>query len=477
MNLFQKFPKTFWVANVIELFERWAWYGFFMLFANYLTSSSDAGGLEFSNSQKGMLMGVGTGILYFLPILTGAIADRYGYKKILYLSFTIYISAFILLPMFDTFTGVFIMYLYLALGAALFKPVISATIAKTTTAETSSIGFGIFYMMVNIGAFFGPMVTLLFKGSSHMIFYISAGIIALNFILLFFYKEVGDEKPKNVRNTSLSQTFGEIFKNMSEILKDVKFILFLVIVAGFWTMYNQLFYTLPVFISQWVDTSSMYSFFHTHIPFISENYSLAPGVMNSEFVTNLDALYIIALQIIVSSIVMRLKPLHSMISGFFVCTIGMALTLFSQDVVFTMVAILIFALGEMAGSPKITEYIGRIAPSDKKALYMGYSFIPVFLGSIFAGYISGPVYQNMSDKVTFVKMYVAENNLNIPEGLSINAYFEQVAQQMNMTTMQLTNTLWETYNPSKLWLVILAIGMTATLALFLYDKFLMKDSK
>ncbi len=477
MNLFQKFPKTFWVANVIELFERWAWYGFFMLFANYLTSSSDAGGLEFSNSQKGMLMGVGTGILYFLPILTGAIADRYGYKKILYLSFTIYISAFILLPMFDTFTGVFIMYLYLALGAALFKPVISATIAKTTTAETSSIGFGIFYMMVNIGAFFGPMVTLLFKGSSHMIFYISAGIIALNFILLFFYKEVGDEKPKNVRNTSLSQTFGDIFKNMSEILKDVKFILFLVIVAGFWTMYNQLFYTLPVFISQWVDTSSMYSFFHTHIPFISENYSLAPGVMNSEFVTNLDALYIIALQIIVSSIVMRLKPLHSMISGFFVCTIGMALTLFSQDVVFTMVAILIFALGEMAGSPKITEYIGRIAPSDKKALYMGYSFIPVFLGSIFAGYISGPVYQNMSDKVTFVKMYVAENNLNIPEGLSINAYFEQVAQQMNMTTMQLTNTLWETYNPSKLWLVILAIGMTATLALFLYDKFLMKDSK
>ena len=477
MNLFQKFPKTFWVANVIELFERWAWYGFFMLFANYLTSSSDAGGLEFSNSQKGMLMGVGTGILYFLPILTGAIADRYGYKKILYLSFTICISAFILLPMFDTFTGVFIMYLYLALGAALFKPVISATIAKTTTAETSSIGFGIFYMMVNIGAFFGPMVTLLFKGSSHMIFYISAGIIALNFILLFFYKEVGDEKPKNVRNTSLSQTFGDIFKNMSEILKDVKFILFLVIVAGFWTMYNQLFYTLPVFISQWVDTSSMYSFFHTHIPFISENYSLAPGVMNSEFVTNLDALYIIALQIIVSSIVMRLKPLHSMISGFFVCTIGMALTLFSQDVVFTMVAILIFALGEMAGSPKITEYIGRIAPSDKKALYMGYSFIPVFLGSIFAGYISGPVYQNMSDKVTFVKMYVAENNLNIPEGLSINAYFEQVAQQMNMTTMQLTNTLWETYNPSKLWLVILAIGMTATLALFLYDKFLMKDSK
>ena len=155
MGVFRKFPRTFWVANTIELFERWAWYGFFMLFANYLTGSSDMGGLEFTQSQKGVLMGVGTGILYFLPVLTGAIADRYGYKKVLALAFVIYTSAFILLPMFSTFTGVFLMYLYLALGAALFKPIISATIAKTTTDETASIGFGIYYMMVNIGAFFG----------------------------------------------------------------------------------------------------------------------------------------------------------------------------------------------------------------------------------------------------------------------------------------------------------------------------------
>ena len=112
MGVFRKFPRTFWVANTIELFERWAWYGFFMLFANYLTGSSDMGGLEFTQSQKGILMGVGTGILYFLPVLTGAIADRYGYKKVLALAFVIYTSAFILLPMFSTFTGVFLMYLY-----------------------------------------------------------------------------------------------------------------------------------------------------------------------------------------------------------------------------------------------------------------------------------------------------------------------------------------------------------------------------
>ena len=474
MSFFSKFPRTFWVANTIELFERWAWYGFFMLFANYLTSSSDAGGLEFTQSQKGILMGVGTGILYFLPVLTGAIADRYGYKKVLALAFVIYTSAFILLPMFSTFTGVFLMYLYLALGAALFKPIISATIAKTTTDETASIGFGIYYMMVNIGAFFGPMVTLLFKGSSNLVFYVSAGIIALNFVLLLFYKEPHREV---VQQTSLTRTFGDIFRNMFSIVKDLKFVVFLLIVAGFWTMYNQLFFTLPVFISQWIDTSLLYHFFEKHIPFISTNYSPAPGVMDAEFVTNFDALYIIIFQIIVSSIVMRMKPLKSMISGFLVCSIGMALTLFSQNVLFTLVAILIFSLGEMAGSPKITEYIGRIAPHDKKALYMGYSFIPVFIGNVFAGIISGVVYQNMADKVMITRQFVTEKGLQLPDGLSNNAYFDHVAQQVNLTPNELTNLLWNEYSPSDIWMVILAIGLGTTLLLYIYDRVINKTKR
>lgn len=472
MSLFNKFPRTFWVANTIELFERWAWYGFFMLFANYLTGSSDLGGLEFSQSQKGIIMGVGTGILYFLPVLTGAIADRYGYKKMLALAFIIYASAFILFPLFSTFTAVFLIYLYLAVGAALFKPIISATIAKTTNDENSSIGFGIFYMMVNIGAFFGPMVTLLFKGSSHLIFYVSAGIILINFILLFFYKE--PDRKEVVEKESLLKTFGTIFKNMGSIFKDLKFLVFLLIVAGFWTMYHQLFFTLPVFIAQWVDTSVLYYFFDKYIPFISANYSPAPGVLDAEFVTNFDAMYIIIFQIIVSSIVMRLKPLKSMMSGFLVCSIGMSLTLVSQNVLFTLVAILIFALGEMAGSPKITEYIGRIAPADKKALYMGYSFIPVFIGNILAGIISGFVYQRMSDKVTFTEQFAAERGLQIPEGLSTNAYFENVAQQVSLTPRELTNLLWETYSPSDLWMVLFAIGLAAAVALYFYDRTLSK---
>jgi len=474
MSIFKKFPRTFWVANSLELIERWAWYGFFMLFATYLTGSSDVGGLELTQIQKGTIMGVGTGILYFLPVLTGAIADRYGYKKVLILSFIIYVSAFLLLPLFKTYTGVFIMYLYLALGAALFKPIVSATVAKTTDETTSSIGFGIFYMMVNIGAFFGPLVTLLFNkgGNSHLIFYISAAIIALNFILLFFYKEPAHEEVKS--KGGLLTEFANVFKNMGSIIKDVKFILFLLIVAGFWTMYNQLFFTLPVFISQWVDTAPLYNFFASYLPFFSNHYSTGSGLIDPEFITNFDAMYIILLQIVVSSIVMRLKPLKSMMSGFLVCSIGMSLTLYSQNVVFTIVAILVFAIGEMAGSPKITEYIGRIAPSDKKALYMGYSFIPVFLGNLFAGYISGGLYQSMSDKVSLVRLYAQEHGIQVAESFSNNEYFNLVAQKSGITPHELTNTLWNTYHPYNISYVLLGIGLGATLLLFLYDRLLMK---
>jgi MFS family permease len=416
-------------------------------------------------------MGVGTGILYFLPVLTGAIADKYGYKRMLFIAFSIYTSAFILLPLFNTFTGVFIMYLYLAVGAALFKPVISATIAKTTNDTTSSIGFGIFYMMVNIGAFFGPMVTLLYKSNYTLVFYISAGIIALNFILLLFYREPGRTKS----NESLSTTIIQVFKNIWLVLLDFKFVIFLLIVAGFWSMYFQLFFTLPVFISQWVDTSTVYNFFNTYIPLISENYG-SHGQMESEFITNFDAMFIIIFQVFVSTLVMNKKPLSTMFTGFVIASIGMALTLLTQNVIFTLLAMLVFAFGEMAASPKITEYIGKIASPDKKALYMGYSFIPVFIGTIFAGFISGSVYQNLSDKHTLLIKEINQQGLVIPDGLSHNEYFNQAAASLNMSQTELTDYLWNTYHPSNIWIVILCIGLFSALCLWLYNRFLMKNN-
>ncbi len=463
IKLLKTYPRTFWVANTIELFERWAWYGFFMLFANYLTGSRDLGGLEFSQTQKGLIMGIGTGILYFLPILTGAIADKFGYRRMLSLAFLIYFSAFIIIPQFSSFEAVFAIYIYLAVGAAMFKPVISATIAKTTRPDNASLGFGIFYMMVNIGAFLGPLLSLVFRAQ---VFYISAAMIALNFVLLLFYKNPSDPTP----DLSVKQTISEIFSNIFTVLKDVRFLVFLLIISGFWAMYNQLFFTLPVFVEQWVDTSSMYQFFDRYMPFVANQYGV-DGQMQAEFITNFDALYIMMFQVLVSLLVMQMKPLNSIITGIIIASIGLSISLMTQQVWFMLPALWVFGIGEMMASPKVTEYVGSIADDTKKALYMGFAYWPLFLGNIFAGVISGSVYQNLSDKHSLTIRWAEAKGLKIDPTLSHSEYFNRVAEQSNQSPKQLTQTLWETYHPSQIWMIILAIGLISALSLWGFHKF------
>ena len=480
INVLKKYPANFWVANAMELFERWAWYGFYIVFALYLTNSTETGALGFSQSQKGLIMGIGTAFLYLLPILTGALSDRIGYRKTLFIAYTIYTIVFLLIPIFKSYASVFVIYLLLAIGSALFKPIISATVAKTTDKETSSIGFGIFYMMVNVGAFIGPFVTgFVRKFSWDYVFYSSAAVIAVNFILVtFFYKEpVQNIITKEHKSTFLQQlklAFGNIF----QALLDWRFSLFLLIISVFWTMFYQFYMSLPVYIDQWVNTSMVFGTLVRFWPWLAHQLGTTQGTIPAEYLMNVDAGAIILFQILISYVAMRYKPLSAMVAGILIASVGLGFSMATQNGIFVVVALLIFSVGEMSSSPKITEYIGRIAPPDKTALYMGCSFIPVALGSLMAGVVSGNVYQNISDKISLTQNEIASRGINLPvingETFTINDYFTSAAAKMNMDTDQLTQFLWDKYHPSSFWLVVLGIGVSASALLFLYDQFIIK---
>lgn len=470
-SVFLKFPQTFWVANTMELVERWAFYGFYMLFANYLTMSTDTGALGLSQTEKGIIMGVGTFVLYLLPVFTGAIADKIGFKKTLLIAYTLYFVSFLIMPHCKSFIAVFSNYLFLALAAALFKPIISATVARTTNEETSSIGFGIFYMMVNIGAFIGPLVALRFSDTAfQMVFYISAVLILVNALILIIYKE----PEREINNDKLGVAIKKILKNIGVALSNKKFVVFLVIASGFWTMYYQLFFTLSVFISQWVDISILNDKLNEVFPLLIKLLGGEDGSLKAEHITNMDALFIIVFQLIISSIVMKWRPINSMITGFVISSIGMGLTLMTHNVAFTIAAIFIFGIGEMAGSPKITEYIGRIAPKDKVALYMGCSFLPVALGNIFAGIVSGPVYQAMTDKITLLKKEFVVRGIQIPD-ITQNELIAKACADFNMNATELNTFLWDKYHPSNIWIVVTGIGLVASIALYVYDRVLLKE--
>ncbi len=473
-NLFG-FPGTFWTANVMELFERWAWYGMFILLALYFTGSTDDGGLGFTQTQKGLLMGTVVGILYVLPTITGAIADKFGYKRILILSYIILGSGYLIMGSVTTYGSMFLAFLYLAVGAGLFKPVISATITKTTTEKTASIGFGIFYMIVNIGAFIGPVVASKLREIDwKYAFIMSSAAILVNLVLVFFfYKEPEREKS----NEPLRKTISDIFTNLGKALTDYKLVVFLIIIIGFWTMYNQLFFTLPVFIEQWVNTSIIYNWLSGFWPWMANFVGTDHGTVNPEMIVNIDALYIVFFQVLVSSLIMRFKPVNTIITGFLISSIGIALWFVTQNGFYLFLSIMIFATGEMASSPRILEYIGKIAPKDKLAMYMGTYYLPLAGGNFLAGILSGDVYTKMSDKYYLLSMEIQKRGLELPEiseGFTKNEYFDKACELTSMNQMELTNFLWVNYQPSNIWMLFTGIGLSTVVLLFLYDRLLLK---
>ena len=478
IRIFKSYNRTFWAANTIELFERWAWYGFYMALALFLVNSKDTGALGFSQAQKSMIMATGSAILYFLPVLTGAIADKVGYKKILYLSFTIYITGFLMMRSFDSFGMAFFSFVWICIGGAFFKPIISAMIARTTNSETASIGFGIFYMIVNIGAFIGPFIAgIVLKKGWDYVFFMSMIVLGFNYLItIFFFKEPITKK----NNDPLLKNIGQILVNIWSVLNDWRYLILLLIVSLFWGAYNQLYYSFPVFVEQWINTSSIFNSIHSAFPSLAESIGNGKGGISTVTFNSMVAFSIICFQLVVSSYVMRFRALHAMMGGYFVLAGGLGMMFSFQSGWFVLIGILIFALGEMSSSPKFTEYVGRTAPEDKKALYLGTAYIPIAIGHWIAGFLSGDLFEGIADKLFLLKKEVVRLGLQIPEigdNFSKNQYFEEAAKQMNLSQSELTNALWTNYHPTNIWMIFSGVALSAGVLLFLYDRFILPQKK
>lgn len=469
----QSFPRTFWIANTMELFERWAYYGMFAVLSVYLTDPISTGGLGFSQEQRGVMQAIVTGILYLLPIVGGAIADRFGFRKVLIAAFITLASGYFAMGQFHAYAPVFIAFLVVAVGGAIFKPVIVATVSKTSAKGSDTLGFGIFYMIVNIGGFIGPWVASKVRDIDwQYVFIMCTMVIFVNLVLVFFYREPKREKSKQ---EPFSVTINQLLKNTALVLKDTKFVMFLFIMVGFWVMYMQLFFTVPVYITQWIDTTSVYS----KLGFLQPIFGTVEngrGIVRPEMMINVPALTIIIFQIIISNRLSNVSPIRSMIVGILVVVIGLGQLYFYIDGVWVVTSLVILAFGEMASSPRIQEYIGRIAPPDKVALYMGYSFLPLAGGNIIGGLLSGKLYGTLSDKYTFLRDYLITNGIESAE--SINGkddalLFSATMNKLDMTSEQLNIILYQNYQPGNIWLVFAAIGLFTALMLIIYNKYIL----
>ena len=536
------FPAAFYVANTMEIFERLAWYGMYTLLASYIMTPNTQGGLGLGNNERGLIMGVVPFFLYLFPVISGALADRFGYKKMFIVSFCLMAPSYYFLG-YATSLGSFIsIFMLIALGAGIFKPVVIATISRSTDDSNRGLGFGIFYMMVNIGGFLGPLLAPIIQKNYgwQWVFIFAALWISVNFIpALFFYKE----PERQTTSGGLKQVFSEMQEVLGNsrlalfvvplllllvafyagLVNDGKittliaviwvmvavvwdllidktssksnikesipapwykqkmkignkaFIVYLLILTGFWTVYLQIFITLPVFIRDFVDTSDLVKAIHaispwlydvltainidtltseivrlnsafngdlfiankenlekisvtlsaldirvpdkelidaftllsqpnTNVPLVvnelANQWSTDYRQMNPATILSIDFLMIIVFQVVVSRYVNKFKALPTLITGTAILSVAMLIGGLAHGFIFggLMVAtsVIIFAVGEMTASPKSQEYVASFAPKEKAAMFMGYYFVSMALGNLFAGLLSGWLYQALA---------------------------------------------------------------------------------
>jgi proton-dependent oligopeptide transporter, POT family len=381
------FPPVFWIANSIEILERFAYYGIYIGFGIYMAS------LGFNKAQLGNVQSLFLLFSYVVTIFSGTLADKYGFKKMLLVSYMAYLPSILLLIFIKSYSGIILSMMTIGFAAGFFKPLISATIRAVSGKENKTMGFGIYYAMVNIGATFGPLIAGKLRAVSwNTAFMINAIAIGVMFLItLIFYKE----PPREIQGETLKKKIKEI----GEVLSDARYTAFLVIIGiFFWLPLWSFINLLAAYIDKFVDTAGLYFSVKNTIGVYFANiisHTDEQGIRKvlGETISS-TAYFIILFQLIVSGISQRFKAMPAFMAGMIIAAAGFLFLAFAHFLspAFVFLGIFLFAIGEMATSPRIMEYITWIAPKEKAGLYIGTNYLATGLG----GALSGITYTSLS---------------------------------------------------------------------------------
>lgn len=478
------FQKNYWIVNVMEVFERLAFFSVRAVLPLWMVATADQHGLGLTFTEKGLIFSVWAACQSLIPMFSGSFTDNFGYKRSLYTAFSLNIFGYILMANATGFWTMMIAGITVGTGTAIFKPPVQGTIASSVNEENSSLGFGIFYWIVNIGGFIAPLMASALRGNNtdgytwHFVFYAAAVATAVNFIpTIFFYKEPAAKTGRSAK---------QALQNTLTALKDKDFMIFLMIFSGFWLMFMQLWDLLPNFIDQWIDSRDLAKLLPA---FLTDH-----GSVKAEQIININALCIILFMVPWSIITGKFPRLVAITAGIFVTTFAFLTAGLFMAGTITAICIVFFSFGEMTCSPKFSEYIGVNAPADKKALYMGLANIPFALGWIVGNMVSGPLYDAFANKLIITRQYLLEvkrvpldtlkdivekykgsnpdkllpetiEKMNI-ETFNFFPYFQQV---MGVDQYEANRILWEAYHPWKIWVILSTFGFITIISMLAYS--------
>jgi len=365
------FGRNFWVANTLELFERFAYYSSKAVLAVYIAETVGLGP-ERATVLAGSVFNF---LLYLLPPLAGTIVDRYGFKKSLLACFSIFCVGYLLIglaglpagkPLVDALGAqnyLIVALVITAIGGSLIKPSIVGTVARTTSEKSRSLGYSIYYTLVNLGGAIGPSLAPVVRthfGIAYVLVVASLTTFLLAIGTLLLFKE-----PPRPADAPPPKSMAKVLGDMLLVFSNVRFMVFLVIFSGFWVMFWQIFYSLPFYAK---DVLHLEKF---------------------ELIETVDAYTIILITVPAAALARKLSPLAAMTLGFALASAAWLVMGTTASLSITVAAICLFALGEAIQAPRYYEYVADLAPKDQVGTYMGFAFLPIAIGTFFAGLLSG----------------------------------------------------------------------------------------
>jgi len=364
------FERPFWVANISELFERLSYYAAFASLARYLHET-----LNFGVERATSLTGLFGGLVWFLAAFGGTLADRLGFRRALSLAYFILSVSYFLLgsiaapwlaPIRNAVPLVVLVTVLLmlpALGIALVKPSVVGTTARASKENVRSIGYSIYYTLVNIGGAAGPYVASWVH--QHMrvenVFRVAAfSVFLMFFAVLLFFKE-----PRR-SNEAQTATLAESARNFITVLSNPRFMIFLLIFSGYWVVYWQEFIVLPLYIHDYINPKT-----------------------DTELLLVTGPLTVIALQMVMSFLTQKIPAFRAITLGTLVSGLAWIILIVHPTVTMVVVTLFAVSLGEIIQSPRYYEYISRLAPPGQQGTYMGFAFLPIGIGSLIGGWFGG----------------------------------------------------------------------------------------
>lgn len=381
--MYRRLPGTAYSAVVMELFERLAYYAMVLVLGLYLVQR-----IGIRPEVYGTVYGVFTAALYFLPLLAGALADRFGYRPALMVAFATLASGYWLLGTATSFALICVALGLIAVGGSIIKPTISGTITRTTEeGPLRTVGFGLYYMMVNAGGLLGPVIAAQVRNRAefHYVFWVSAGACAL----MFLQTLVAFREPVDAAQRAARKSPGQVMVEIFEVLRNRRFVLLLVIFSGFWGMINILFGFMPLYLETFSNLPAAEAAIDRVVPLSR----VLGRWLNPEVFIALDSLLIVLLQAAISHATRRWQTVTAMLVGTAVATSSWVLPAFSPAAGVVALGIVVWSLGEMTCSARFFQYCGSAAPADRVAVYLGYSFLSMFLGNLYSGPWGGFLYQ------------------------------------------------------------------------------------